>query len=268
MRLMQEQATNTAAEETDLNQKPIAFMSYVNEDDKYANGKITQFRKHLSSTVKAHRGEPFDIFQDRQDIAWGQQWQERINDSLDAVTFLIPIITPSFFNSTPCRDELERFLKREEKLGRGDLILPVYYIECPVLNDKEKLKHDPLAQIINAHQREDWRELCEYSFTTRKIRKALKKMAQQIMEALERSNLESSRAAAARPASKQPEKKSEGAASQSNTFQSGGGTQSAALGKGAIGTQINNYYAQPLKDALPRPEPAAKTEPPTVVIYP
>lgn len=266
MRLRQEQATNTAAEETDLNQKPIAFMSYVNEDDKYANGKITQFRKHLSSTVKAHRGEPFDIFQDRQDIAWGQQWQERINDSLDAVTFLIPIITPSFFNSTPCRDELERFLKREEKLGRGDLILPVYYIECPVLNDKEKLKHDPLAQIIDARQREDWRELCESLFTTRKVRKVLKKMAKQIIAALERSETESARTDVVRPAGKQSEKESEEATSQSNTFQSGGGGQSIGQGKGAIGTQINNYYAPPPQDAKPQPAPVAKTVPPTVVV--
>ncbi|MCI5210189.1 MAG: TIR domain-containing protein [Candidatus Electrothrix sp. ATG2] len=139
-------------------------MSYVNDDDKYANGKITQFREHLSRAVKAHSGKPFEIFQDKKDIKWGQQWQERINDALDGTLFLIPIITPSFFNSLACRDELERFLKREKGLGRGDLILPVYYFDCPVLNDKEKLKQDPLVEIIAARQREDWRELRHHSF--------------------------------------------------------------------------------------------------------
>jgi len=255
---MQKKTTIAAQEETDLNQKPIAFMSYVNDDDKFANGKITQFRKHLSRTVKAYRGEPFDIFQDRQDIAWGQQWQERINDSLDAVTFLIPIITPSFFNSTPCRDELERFLKREAELGRNDLILPVYYIECPILNDKERLKHDPLAQIINAHQREDWRELCEYSFTTRKIRKALAKMAQQIMAALERSEAKVSRP--------QPEKDNSTPASGNAFSNTGDGTQSIAQGTNPIGTQINHYYTAPPKESRPQPTPTVTAEPPTVVV--
>jgi hypothetical protein len=133
-------------------------MSYVNLDDQHEQGQLTQFRERLSGEVRMQTGESFDIFQDRKDIAWGQQWQERINDSLDAVTFLIPIITPGFFKSTACQKELERFLKREEELKRGDLILPVYYINCPVLHDNAKQEHDQLAQIIAARQYADWRE--------------------------------------------------------------------------------------------------------------
>ncbi len=203
-----------------MSRTPLAFMSYVNEDDKFANGKITKFREHLSRAVKVHSGKPFEIFQDKEDIKWGQQWQERINDALDATLFLIPIITPLFFNSSACRDELERFLKREETLGRSDLILPVYYFDCPVLNDAAKRENDPLAKIIAARQREDWRELRHHSFTTQKLNKALEKMARQIMEALVRSQAEASR--------QQPEKKSEKPSSSANTFQSSGGPQSIA----------------------------------------
>jgi cobaltochelatase CobT len=109
-----------------MSRTALAFMSYVNVDDQHESGRLTQLRERLSGEVRMQTGAPFDIFQDRKDIAWGQQWQERINQSLDAVTFLIPIITPAFFRSDACRDELERFLKREKELGRGDLILPVY----------------------------------------------------------------------------------------------------------------------------------------------
>ena len=109
-----------------MSRAPKAFMSYVNLDDQHENGLITQFREHLSRAVRMQTGEAFEIFQDRKDIAWGQQWQERINGSLDATTFLLPIITPAFFRSDACREELERFLKREEELQRGDLILPIY----------------------------------------------------------------------------------------------------------------------------------------------
>lgn len=255
MRLMQEQATNTAAEGTALSRTPLAFLSYVNLDDQHEQGRLTQFRERLSGEVRIQTGEPFDIFQDRKDIAWGQQWQERLDSSLAAVTFLLPIITPAFFKSNACRAELERFLKREKELGRSDLILPVYYLTCPVLADKEKLQHDQLAQIVAARQYADWRHLRFKPFDSEQVCETLAKMAQQIVAALERSHIESSRAAAARPASKQPEKESKGAASQSNTFQSGGGPQSAALGKGAIGTQ-NNYYGPPV---LPPEKPKPKT---------
>jgi hypothetical protein len=39
------------------------------------------------------------IFQDRDDISWGQEWKERIDSSLDSVTFLVPVPTPSYFTS-------------------------------------------------------------------------------------------------------------------------------------------------------------------------
>jgi parallel beta-helix repeat protein len=171
-----------------MSQTPLAFLSYVNLDDQHEHGRLTQFCACLSGEVRMQTGAPFDIFQDRKDIAWGQQWQERLDTSLDDVTFLLPIITPAFFKSDACRAELERFLKREEKLGRGDLILPVYYVNCPVLSDKAKLKLDPLAKIIAARQYADWRELRFEPFTSPQIRKSLAKMAQQIVAALERSH--------------------------------------------------------------------------------
>ena len=49
---------------------------------------------------------------------------------------LIPILTPSFFNSEPCRAELEQFLEREKELGRNDLVLPLYYIDHPAFSDE------------------------------------------------------------------------------------------------------------------------------------
>jgi F-box protein 11 len=233
-------------------------MSYVNVDDKHESGRPTQLRERLSGEVRMQTGAPFDIFQDRKDIAWGQQWQERINQSLDAVTFLIPIITPAFFRSDACRDELERFLKREEELGRGDLILPVYYVSCPVLQDKAKREHDKLAQIIAARQYADWRELRFEELTSPPVRKALAKMAEQIVAALERQQ--------EKPPSPLPEKKSKETGSAANTFNASGGTQSIAQGANSIGTQINNYYTTPPTESKPQPAPEAKIEPPTVVV--
>ncbi len=167
-----------------MSHTPLAFLSYVNLDDQYDKRNLTQFRERLIGEVRMQTGEPFDIFQDRKDIAWGQQWHERLETSLDAVTFLIPIITPAFFKSIACRTELELFLKREEAIGDIDLILPVYYVNCPVLNDKEKLKHDPLAQVVMARQYDNWLLLRHELFTMPQTGGTLTKMAQQIAAAL------------------------------------------------------------------------------------
>jgi TIR domain len=129
-----------------------AFMSYVRFNDQHDDGQITQFRERLSAEVQAQTGEEFLIFQDRNDIAWGQNWQARIDETLDAVTLLIPIITPSFFRSPACRAEVERFLERERELGRQDLILPVYYIDTPELDDPERRDTDELAQVLASRQ--------------------------------------------------------------------------------------------------------------------
>src|SRR6201995_4424634 len=112
-------------------------MSYVRLDDHHENGRVTELRSRLAGEVRMQLGEEFSIFQDRNDVAWGQQWQQRIDGAIDGTTFLIPIITPSFFKSPPCRNEIERFLEREKKLKRSDLILPIYYVTSPTLDDEE-----------------------------------------------------------------------------------------------------------------------------------
>ena len=57
--------------------------------------------------MRAQTGQEFVIFQDRSDIAWGQNWQQRIEEALDAVTLLLVIITPGLFRSPACRAEVE-----------------------------------------------------------------------------------------------------------------------------------------------------------------
>ena len=164
--------------------KPAAFMSYVHSDDNH--GRLTQFREDLSAEVQRQIGEEFLIFQDRKDIQWGENWKKRIKESLDDGTFLIPIITSSFFNSPACRRELERFLEREKELKRDDLVLPIYYVDCPLLNDEEKRAGDELAQAIADHQYADWRDLRFEPFTSPQVGKTLAQLAVQIRDALDR----------------------------------------------------------------------------------
>ena len=106
--------------------EPVAFLSYVRLDDRHEDGRLSEFCSRLAGEIRMQTGRPFHIFQNRKDIGWGEKWQQRIEDSLDAATFLIPIVTPGFFYSDPCG---ARRAERERKLGRKDLILPVYYLD-------------------------------------------------------------------------------------------------------------------------------------------
>jgi len=165
---------------------PAAFLSYVQLNDKHDNGRLTEFRERLESEVQMHTGEPFPIFQDRNDIQWGQQWKERIDEGIDASTFLIAIITPSYLKSPACRDEFELFLKREKKLKRNDLILPLLYVETQTLSDEKKQAKDSIAKEIAKRQWADWRDLRPEPWTTPEVSKRLAKIAMQIRDAIER----------------------------------------------------------------------------------
>jgi hypothetical protein len=167
---------------------PIGFMSYTHSDDKHENGRITKLCTRLSGEVQMQTGEEFGIFQDRKDIAWGDQWKRRIQESIDASTFLFPIITPAFFKSAPCRNELQWFLDREKQRGRNDLILPIYYVNCPILEDEQERESDPLAKAIAARQYSDWRKLRFKSLSNAEVQKELERMAKRIADALRRKD--------------------------------------------------------------------------------
>src|SRR5688572_27605429 len=57
---------------------PAAFYSYVRKDDEHERGNLTKIRKCLAVEVEMQTGQEFIIFQDRDDILWGQRWQARI----------------------------------------------------------------------------------------------------------------------------------------------------------------------------------------------
>ena len=160
--------------------QPIAFLSYVRSDDDHDQGRITAFRQRLEGEVRMQTGEPFAIFQDRNDIDWGQQWEDRINESLSDVTFLIPIITPSFFKSPACRTEFNTFSLKEKVLGLNRLILPLYYVVCDQFGDAYKPGSDEIVDILKQRNWTDWRQFRFKQFTDENVAAALAQMAAMI----------------------------------------------------------------------------------------
>jgi parallel beta-helix repeat protein len=161
---------------------PAAFMSYARFNDVHDDGQLSTFRERLAAEVRAQTGREFVIFQDRADIAWGQNWQQRVDGALDVVTLLLVIVTPGFFGSAACRAEVARFLERERKLGRSDLMLPVYYISAREMDDPTLRESDELARVLASRQFADWREMRFEPFTSPAIRKAIAQLASRMRD--------------------------------------------------------------------------------------
>ena len=121
-------------------------------------------------------GRPFHIFQDRNDISWGEQWKERIESTLRGVTFLIPIVTPSYFQSPSCRSEFHTFLVREKELGEDRLILPIHYVTCDEMDGSVETT-DEIAVVLRTRNWADWRRFRFKDLTSHELREQITLLA-------------------------------------------------------------------------------------------
>jgi hypothetical protein len=164
---------------------PVAFMSYAHVDD--SEGQVTTFCEQLEQELRVLSGRSdIEIFKDA-DIELGDPWSARIADALAASAFLLPIVTPSFLQSQYCCEELQAFLEQEEALGRNDLILPIYYVEC---DEDLVTRADEVAaaswKVISSRQYFPWHHLRHKSPTDEEVRVERTKLARQIQKALAR----------------------------------------------------------------------------------
>lgn len=166
---------------------PTAFLSYTRFDDEFVGGALTQVRTKLADTLRFLSGDSIEIFQDVADIGLGQNIQQRIKQSLTEAMVLIPIITPSYFTSQWCREELELFLERERHLQRNDLIISIYYQTVPALD--AAMQHpsatqpasDPLIAEIAQRLAVDWRPLRGLALNDPQVRSKLERIAGRII---------------------------------------------------------------------------------------
>src|SRR4051812_31025798 len=119
--------------------EPAVFFSYARADDESEGRRISSMREKLEKELRFLSGDPWNVFQDLEDIEIGQQWQKRLEEGVTGCTFFVPVLTPTYFKRPCCRTELTQFLEREREMGRDDLVMPILYLNTPVLAD-EKLR--------------------------------------------------------------------------------------------------------------------------------
>lgn len=154
-----------------------AFWSYTRFDNENDEQWLTALCEALVTEVRASSGKAFKIFQDKDGIAWGERWKQKLVSSADDAVFLIPIITPSYFASDACRQELQQFVTRENATGFRELILPLYYIATPQLEDEFEKAADYLARTVDEHNYEDIRALRHRGITSYEAKHRISELA-------------------------------------------------------------------------------------------
>jgi hypothetical protein len=161
-----------------------AFWSYTRFDDQNDGAWLTELRGRLVAEVRALSAKRVEIFQDIEGIGWGERWKDKLLHSADQALFLIPIITPSYFDSDRCRDELEQFVERENVTAFKEFILPLYYITCDHLEDVFRKASDRLARVVADHNYRDIRKDRHRSLESYDGRKVIKSLATSLIERL------------------------------------------------------------------------------------
>jgi CheY-like chemotaxis protein len=96
------------------------------------------------------------------------------------------MLSPLFFNSKHCREEVEKFLEHERALNRSDLILPIYFLTTAKLEKEEEKTKDPLATEFAKRQLFDWRQQANVPLQDPAGRQAILALAGAVANALER----------------------------------------------------------------------------------
>lgn len=163
------------------------FWSYVHADDDVEGGRITQLARDVVDQYEMQTAESINLFLDRDDLQWGDNWRSVIDSNLSSVAFFVPVISPRYFKSAECRRELNLFARRAEKLGLQGIVLPVVWIDFPGLHEEDP--KDDLLELVRKFQWSDWSALKFSERSSGEYRKATADLANRLIRANDEADL-------------------------------------------------------------------------------
>lgn len=109
--------------------QPKGFWSYARADDDHMHGALTELRKAVAGEVSMLLGHDVGIFQDIHDLRTGDDWAAKLRAGVSSASFLIPVLTPRFFNRDWCREEVLTYLRLSKEVGVEPRIFPIRFVE-------------------------------------------------------------------------------------------------------------------------------------------
>jgi hypothetical protein len=157
----------------------VGFWSYAREDDALDGGSILRLSRLLMEEYNLLSGEPLNLSVDRNDIAWGEEWRQRIDSSIAGTTFFIPVVTPRYFTRPECRRELLEFAAKAKMLDAEELLLPILYIETRGLSTDSP---DEAVALVARTQHVDWHTNRLLEPQSREYRVAVNALARRLLD--------------------------------------------------------------------------------------
>jgi len=155
-----------------------AFLSYAHSDDAREGGRIRRLAEHIAAEFETLTGTEVKIFVDSSEIAWGQDFRARLDESLQDTTFFIPILTPTYFLRDECRKEMSQFVQSAQALGLEQLLLSIRYVPVPDLVEGSP---DELKDIAARMQFEPWDGLRLADETSSEYRLGINRLAERLV---------------------------------------------------------------------------------------
>jgi hypothetical protein len=162
----------------------VGFFSYSRRDDQNSEGALTRLRARIYSELRLQLGRELRLWQDTAAIPDGSLWEHEIKSAIAEAVFFVPIVTPSAVGSKHCRLEFTSFLKREEELGRSNLIFPLLYVRVPALEHEEQWRDDAVLGTIGARQYLDWQDFRHRDPREPEVARRIELFCRNIVEAL------------------------------------------------------------------------------------
>jgi hypothetical protein len=192
--------------------KLIGFFSYSRNDDEGDDGAVLNLANRIYRELRSQLGrndQNFKLWRDKDALAAGEHWKEKLKEAVSEAAFFIQLVTPSAVNSGFCRFEFDSFLEREKELGRNDLVFPILYISVPDL--EAATADDAVISIVKDRQFVDWRPIRHYDVNSREVKQTVEQFCSTVSRKLrlpwlspeERREAEARRAAEAERRSRQ-----------------------------------------------------------------
>ncbi len=105
------------------------FWSYSRTADDYDKNEITSLRNRLHKAIEVLHGSRINLMIDSLNVRHGQNLETRIHHLISTSCCMVPILSPTYFQSDWCHKEYLWFREQERLIGRSDLILPILYID-------------------------------------------------------------------------------------------------------------------------------------------
>ena len=161
--------------------QPKGFWSYARGDDKHLDSQLTQLRSRVAGEISHLLGREVDMFQDIYDIRTGDDWAEKLRAEVTGASFLVPILTPRYFERDWCREEVMTFIQLAKDAKQKPMIFPIYFTR-----DRPTERGD-LCDVRKAVARYNYFDYRALRFEDNPVRiaKAVNEFAEDVVDALE-----------------------------------------------------------------------------------